>query len=143
MRLSEVALISARKGKPGVGIGTTDPAPPKVPSRKGTSSVGQSTIRFLDLPHLGEAIGWKTMREERNLMLKRITLLIAALTMALTMALGAAGAAFADPDCGQVPNNNNCVTTVEGPGGSEDSQGQAQEKNKNVETETTFKGRPQ
>jgi hypothetical protein len=67
VRLSEVALISARKGKPGVGIGTTDPRlPEKVPSRKGTSSVGQSTIRSWDLPHIGEAAGWKTMRKEKR-----------------------------------------------------------------------------
>jgi hypothetical protein len=76
-------------------------------------------------------------------MRKRITLLIAALMLALTMSFGGAGAAFADPNCDQVTNNKNCVTTVEGPGGSEDSQGQAQEKNKNIQTETTFKGRPQ
>jgi hypothetical protein len=77
-------------------------------------------------------------------MRKRITLLIAALMLALTMSFGGAGAAFADPDCGAVGDNNkNCVTTLEGPGGSEDSQGQAQEKNKNIEEETTFKGRPQ
>jgi hypothetical protein len=77
-------------------------------------------------------------------MRKRISLLIAALMLALTMSFGGAGTAFADPDCDQVEDNNkNCVTTVEGPGGSEDSQGQAQEKNKNIEEETTFKGRPQ
>jgi len=71
-------------------------------------------------------------------MRKRISLLIAALMLALTMSFGAAGA-FADPDCSQVPNNKNCV--VDGPGKSENSQGQAKEKNPNVET--TFKGRPQ
>jgi hypothetical protein len=71
-------------------------------------------------------------------MRKRITVLVAALMLALTMAFGA-GAAFADPNCDQVPNNKNCV--VEGPGESENSQGQAKEKNPNVET--TFKGRPQ
>ncbi len=76
--------------------------------------------------------------EERNLMRKRISLLIAALMLALTMSFGA-GAAFADPDCSKVPNNKNCV--VEGPGNSENSGGQAQEKNPNVDT--TFKGRPQ
>jgi hypothetical protein len=72
-------------------------------------------------------------------MIRRITILLTALMLALTMSFGGAGAAFADPDCDQVPNNKNCV--VEGPGGSEDSQGQAQEKNPNVEE--TFKGRPQ
>jgi hypothetical protein len=72
-------------------------------------------------------------------MRKRIALLIMALMLALMMSFGGAGTAFADPDCSQVPNNKNCV--VEGPGWSEDSQGQAQEKNPNVET--TFKGRPQ
>ncbi len=76
---------------------------------------------------------------ERNLMRLRIRLLIAALMIAPTMSFGGAGAAFADPDCDQVPNNENCV--VDGPGGSEDSQGQAKEKNPNVET--TFKGREQ
>jgi hypothetical protein len=70
---------------------------------------------------------------------KRITLLIAALMLALTMSFGGAGAAFADPNCDQVTNNKNCV--VEGPGGSEDSSGKARDKNPNVET--TFKGRPQ
>ena len=72
-------------------------------------------------------------------MRKRIALLITALMLALTMSFGGAGAAFADPDCGQVSNNKNCA--VDGPGGSEDSQGNAQENNPNVET--TFKGRPQ
>jgi hypothetical protein len=70
-------------------------------------------------------------------MRKRISLLFAALMLALTMSFG--GIAFADPDCSQVPNNKNCV--VEGPGNSENSGGQAQEKNPNVDT--TFKGRPQ
>ena len=75
-------------------------------------------------------------------MRKRVALLFVALIMALTMVF-AVGAAFADPNCEQVPNNKNCVTTVEGPGGSEDSQGQAVNKNPNVKKETTFKGRPQ
>jgi hypothetical protein len=71
-------------------------------------------------------------------MKRRITLLIAALMMALTMSFG--GVAFADPDCDQVGDNNkNCVVT--GPGKSTESQGQAQEKNPNVKT--TFKGREQ
>jgi hypothetical protein len=39
---------------------------------------------------------------ERNLMRKRITLLIAALMLALTMAFS--GAAFANPNCTQVPS---------------------------------------
>ncbi len=72
-------------------------------------------------------------------MRRRITMLIMAAMLALTMSLGGAGAAFADPNCDQVPNNKNCV--VEGPGESENSQGQAAEKNPNVEK--TFKGRPQ
>ncbi len=75
-------------------------------------------------------------------MRKRITLLVTAVIMALTMSFGA-GAAFADPNCEQVPNNPNCVTVVVGPGESEDSQGNAQEKNKNIKEETTFKGRQQ
>jgi len=79
--------------------------------------------------------------EERNLMRKRISLLIAALMLALTMSFG--GVAFADPDCSQVPNNKNCVTVVVGPGESENSKGKAQENNKNIKEETTFKGRPQ
>jgi hypothetical protein len=73
-------------------------------------------------------------------MRKRISLLIAALMLALTMSFGGATAAFADPDCGTVGDNNkNCVK--EGPGKSEDSGGQASEKNPNVKT--TFKGREQ
>ena len=78
-------------------------------------------------------------------MRKRISLLIAALMLALTMSFGAVGGvAFADPNCGQVGGNNkNCVTEVVGPGESENSGGQAQEKNKNIKEETTFKGRPQ
>ena len=72
-------------------------------------------------------------------MRRRITMLIMAAMLALTMSLGGAGAAFADPNCDQVPNNKNCV--VEGPGESENSQGAAAEKNPNVEK--TFKGRPQ
>jgi hypothetical protein len=85
---------------------------------------------------IGEALYIGRM-EERNLMRKRISVLIAALMLALTMSLG--GVAFADPDCDKVPNNKNCV--VEGPGNSENSQGNAQEKNPNVEK--SFKGRPQ
>jgi hypothetical protein len=74
-------------------------------------------------------------------MRKRISLLmVAALMMlALTMSFGGAGAAFADPDCKQVPNNKNCVK--DGPGKSEGSKGRATETNHNVKT--TFKGRPQ
>ena len=77
---------------------------------------------------------------ERNLMRKRITLLIAALMMALTMALGAAGAAFADPNCEDPKHADhpNCVTTVNGPGGSENSKGKAAEKNPNFTSETDF-----
>ena len=73
-------------------------------------------------------------------MRKRISLLIAALMLALTMSFGGAGAAFADPSCDQVGDNNkNCE--VRGPGKSAQSQGEAKEKNPNVET--TFKGREQ
>ncbi len=72
-------------------------------------------------------------------MIKRIGLLLVAALMAVMMMTATAAPAFADPDCDQVPNNKNCV--VEGPGGSEDSQGQAKEKNPNVKT--TFKGREQ
>ena len=73
-------------------------------------------------------------------MRKRISLLmVAALMLALTMSFGGAGAAFADPDCNQVPNNKNCVK--DGPGKSEGSKGRATETNPNVKT--TFKGRPQ
>ena len=71
-------------------------------------------------------------------MRKRIALLLTALMLALTMSFGGAGAALADPDCNQVPNNN-CVK--DGPGKSERSNGQAVEKNPNVKT--TFKGREQ
>jgi cell division protein YceG involved in septum cleavage len=85
------------------------------------------------------------MMEEGDLMRKRISLLIAALMLALTMSFGAVGGvAFADPNCGQVGGNNkNCQTVVVGPGESENSQGNAQDKNKNIKEETTFKGRPQ
>jgi hypothetical protein len=73
-------------------------------------------------------------------MRKRITLLIAALMVALTMSFGGAGAAFADPDCGQVGDNNkNCKK--DGPGGSENSNGNAADHNPNFKT--TFKDRPQ
>ena len=72
-------------------------------------------------------------------MRKRIALLLTALMLALTMSFGGATAAFADPDCNQVPNNKNCVK--DGPGKSERSNGQAVEKNPNVKT--TFKGREQ
>jgi hypothetical protein len=72
-------------------------------------------------------------------MKKRITLLVTALMLALTMSFGGAGAAFADPDCNHVDSNKNCVK--QGPGKSADSGGQASEKNPNVKT--TFKGRPQ
>jgi hypothetical protein len=77
-------------------------------------------------------------------MRKRIALLITALMLALTMSFGAAGAALADPDCSHVGDNNkNCVTRVNGPGGSENAKGKAAEKNPNFTSETTFKGRPQ
>jgi hypothetical protein len=68
------------------------PAPPKAPSRKGTSSVGQSTIRQ-GPSSPGGASGWQTIREERDPMRKRISLLFAALMLALTMSFG--GVAFA------------------------------------------------
>jgi hypothetical protein len=77
---------------------------------------------------------------ERKLVRKRISLLLVTLMLALTMSFGGAGAAFADPDCGQVGGNNkNCVK--KSPGKSADNDGQAKDKNPNVET--TFKGRPQ
>jgi hypothetical protein len=76
-------------------------------------------------------------KEVRRDMRKRITVLVAALMLALTMAVGT-GAAFADPDCTQVPNNKNCV--VEGPGNSENTKA-AQGGNPNIEE--SFKGRPQ
>jgi hypothetical protein len=69
-------------------------------------------------------------------MRKRITLLIAALMVALTMALGA-GTAFADPNCAKVPNNPNCVKV--GPGNSENTP--AAEHNPNVHDEFTPPGR--
>jgi hypothetical protein len=69
-------------------------------------------------------------------MRKRITLLMAALMVALTMALGA-GAAFADPDCAQVPNNPNCVLV--GPGNSEHTPAAAH--NPNVHEDFTPPGR--
>ena len=67
-------------------------------------------------------------------MRKRITLLIAALMLALTMVFGGANA-FADTEnlCQTHPEHKQCVVT--GPGKSEFSQGQAQEKNKNIKTE--------
>jgi hypothetical protein len=79
------------------------------------------------------------MKEEAAHMRKRISLLIMALMLALTMSFGGAGAAFADPDCNHVDSNKNCVK--QGPGKSADSGGQASEKNPNVKT--TFKGRSQ
>ena len=62
-------------------------------------------------------------------MIKRISSLIAAALLVASMAMaGLAAPVFADPDCSQVPNNKNCVVT--GPGNSENSQGNAQERNK-------------
>jgi hypothetical protein len=73
-------------------------------------------------------------------MRKRISLLIAALMMALTMSFGGATAAFADPSCDHVGDNNkNCVK--DGPGKSENSGGKAADNNPNFKT--TFKDRPQ
>ena len=72
-------------------------------------------------------------------MRKRISLLVMALMLALTMSFGGAGAAFADPDCNHVDSNKNCVK--QGPGKSSDNDGQAKDKNPNVKT--TFKGREQ
>ena len=67
-------------------------------------------------------------------------MLVMAAMLALMMSLGGAGAAFADPDCDQVRDNNkNCV--VDGPGNSEGSNGQAVDKNPQVKD--TFKNRPQ
>ena len=72
-------------------------------------------------------------------MRKRIALLLTALMLALTMAFGAAGAAFADPNCEKVTNNPNCVLV--GPGESEESQGKAQDKNPNIKREFKPGGR--
>ena len=68
-------------------------------------------------------------------MRKRIALLLTALMLALTMAMGAAGAAFADPDCSDPKHADhpNCVT--DGPGKSENSGGSAAEHNPNFTTE--------
>ncbi len=67
-------------------------------------------------------------------MRKRISLLVAALMLALTMTFGSM-AAFADTEnlCQTHPEHKQCVLT--GPGKSEFSQGQAQEKNKNIKEE--------
>ena len=67
-------------------------------------------------------------------MRKRISLLVAAFMLALTMSFGTM-AAFADPEnlCETHPEHKQCVVT--GPGKSEFSQGQAQEKNKNIKEE--------
>jgi hypothetical protein len=74
------------------------------------------------------------MEEKGTKMGKRITLLIAAVILALTMALGGA-TAFADTQnlCQTHPEHKQCVTT--GPGKSESSKGKAQEHNKNIKTE--------
>ena len=74
-------------------------------------------------------------------MIKRIGLLLVAALMAAMMMVATAAPAFADPDCrGQVRDNNkNC--TVDGPGKSEDSGGNAINKNPNVEVK--FKDREQ
>jgi len=73
-------------------------------------------------------------------MRKRIALLLTALMLALSMAMGAAGAAFADPNCDDPKHADhpNCVTRVDGPGGSENSNGRAAENNPNFTTETNF-----
>ena len=66
-------------------------------------------------------------------MRRKITMLIAAAMLALTMSVGGAGAAFAAP-CVQNPDNKNCVTT--NPGGQQQGcQGG------NPQCETKFKGR--
>jgi hypothetical protein len=76
--------------------------------------------------------------ERRNLlMIRRITILVMALMIALSMALGAAGAAFGDPDCAKVPNNKNCVLV--GPGKSETTP--AATHNPNVHDKFTPPGR--
>ena len=74
------------------------------------------------------------MEEKGTKMRKRITLLITAVILALTMAFGTAPA-FADTEnlCQTHPEHKQCVKT--GPGKSEFSQGQAQEHNKNIKTE--------
>jgi hypothetical protein len=50
-------------------------------------------------------------------MRKRISLLIVAVIMALSMVFGGAGAAFADPNCDRNPDHPNCELV--GPGESE------------------------
>jgi hypothetical protein len=66
-------------------------------------------------------------------MRRRITILVTALMLALMMSFGGAGAAFAQPNCAQVPNNPNCV--VVGPGESENAPGQGTANNPNIGTE--------
>jgi hypothetical protein len=64
---------------------------------------------------------------------KRISLMITAAILALSMALGGAATAFADTDdlCQSHPNHKQCITT--GPGKSLESKGKAQEHNPNIE----------
>ena len=68
-------------------------------------------------------------------MRKRISLMITAVILALSMALGGAASAFADTNnlCDNHPDHKQCRTT--GPGKSLSSQGQAQEHNPNIRTE--------
>jgi hypothetical protein len=68
-------------------------------------------------------------------MCKRISLMITAVILALSMALGGAVSAFADTNnlCQHHPEHKQCVTT--GPGKSLESKGKAQEHNPNIRTE--------
>jgi hypothetical protein len=65
-------------------------------------------------------------------MRKRISLMITAVILVLTVALGGAASAFADTNnlCQSHPNHKQCITT--GPGKSLDSKGAAAEHNPNV-----------
>jgi hypothetical protein len=72
--------------------------------------------------------------------MKRILMMLALAAFLVAALSVSALSAFADPNCAKVGDNNkNCK--VEGPGGSENSQGQAAEHNPNFTT--TFHGRPQ
>jgi hypothetical protein len=68
-------------------------------------------------------------------MRKRIALLLTALMLALTMAFGGAGAAFADTEnlCQKHPTHKQCVET--GPGNSENAPGGGTVNNPNIKTE--------
>ena len=77
--------------------------------------------------------------------MKRIILMLTvAAMMAVALVVAAPTAAFADPDCSHVTNNQNCQTTTTLPSDNEPNPGSnACKNNQNCETVTTFKGRPQ